>query len=178
LAPVGGGGARHPNSLANLQPAPAAPLGNDRTRRHGGYAAVARDQLAERVAVIYDALAVDAPLRDSDDQLPMADSAIVRLLAEALCRVESVSAHLTDTGWLDQKTQEPRHAVLDLEGRLRREAAGYMEQLGMTPKARAALGVDLARTVDLATAMSEPDPDRRRDMIAATGVDGEVVDDG
>ena len=41
--PVGGGGARHPNSLSNLVNAPAAPAGNTRTMRHGGYATVAAE---------------------------------------------------------------------------------------------------------------------------------------
>ena len=40
----------------------------------------------------------------------------------------------------------------------------------MSPRARAALGVDLARTVDLSTAMSEPDPDRRARLEAEAGV--------
>jgi len=45
----------------------------------------------------------------------------------------------------------------------------------MTPRSRARLGLDLARTTDLATAMSESDPDRRARLLAEAGfADGGV----
>jgi len=48
-------------------------------------------------------------------------------------------------GWLDQRTREPRSLVY-YEASLFREARELMDALGMTPRARAALGLDLART--------------------------------
>lgn len=84
-----------------------------------------------------------------------------------------MTEHLAHAGWLDQRTGEPRLGVLDLERRLRGEAAGYMDRLGMSPRARAALGLDLARTaatVDAATALSERDPALRRELMKRAGL--------
>ncbi len=158
--------------LANLRPAPAAPAGNQYLRRHGGYAAVAADRIAGRVAEVFDALAADAPLRDTAGNLPAADAGAVHLLAQALCRLEDVSDHLAATGWIDRRTKEPRLTVLDLEARLRREALALMDRLGLTPASRSKLGLDLARTIDLSQAMSEPDAEVRARLLKEAGVDG------
>lgn len=173
--PVGGGGARNPASLANLQRGGGQTFTPDNAaaRRHGGYAAVAVERLDARARRVFDALAVDAPLRGPDGELPAHDAGMVRLLAECLCRLDDVAQHLADAGWIDQKTGQPRLAVLDLERRLRGEAAGYMDRLGMSPRARAALGLDLARTaatVDAATALSERDPVLRRELMKRAGL--------
>lgn len=158
--------------LANLKAAPPAPpAGNRRHVTHGGYARIATDRLNGRVALVFDALAEDVPLRDGAGKLPAADNGVVHLLARCLCRLEDVQAHLDSTGWLDQSTGEPRLAVLDAEARLRGEAARLMASLGMTPTSRAKLGLDLTRTVDLATAMSEPDAAKRQALLREAGVD-------
>lgn len=142
--------------LLNLRPGahpPApAPAGNDRARRHGGYAAVARERIEERVGELLDALAADAPLRDPEGELPAPDAAIVTLLATALCRLESVEGYLNAHGYLtDDGGVRP---AADLAARLRREAADYLDALGMTPRSRARLGLDLGRGLDLAQAMA------------------------
>jgi Phage terminase, small subunit len=151
-----------------------------RALTHGGYAELARARLAENERRIYDALAADAPLRDSAGALPAHDSAIVALLADCLCRLDVLRLDIGAHGVLVERGRrkgQVRPAV-ELEARLRREAAGYLAELGMTPKARAALGVDLARTVDLATAMSEQDPERRAALMREAGVgDGQEVAD-
>jgi hypothetical protein len=54
---------------------------------------------------------------------------------------------------------------------LRAEALDLAESLGMTPRSRARLGLDLSRTVDLATAMSEPDDERRAELLREAGLD-------
>jgi hypothetical protein len=167
--PLGGGGRRNPNSLANLRNAPAAPSGNRRALTHGGYATVARERLDAKVQEVFDALAADAPLRDADGSLPRADAALVRLLAECLCRLEDVSANVREFGLRDQKTKEVRPAV-EVEMRLRREAADHLDALGMSPRSRARLGLDLARTVDAATAMSHPDPVERERLMSEAGL--------
>ena len=155
--------------LANLKPRPVpAPYG---ARRHGGYSTVTAERLAPRTREIFDALALDAPLRDQGGELPAADAGIVQLLAQALCRLEDVTDYLEQTGWLDQKTGEPRTAVLEIERRLQSMTAGLMDKLGMTPASRARLGLDLARTIDAAQVLSEPDPEKRRLMIEG-GQDG------
>jgi hypothetical protein len=143
--PVGGGGARHPNSLANLQPGSGAPPGNSRALSHGGYAAIARERLDTRVREVFEALSADAPLRGHDGELPAADVVVVQNMAEAMCRRDDVRDNIRDYGLFDQKTGDLRPA-LDLERRLRREILKYADALGMTPRSRAALGLDLART--------------------------------
>jgi Phage terminase, small subunit len=179
--PVGGGGARHPNSLANLVPgAGAGDGGLQRRLSHGGYAQLHRERIERKEREVYDALAADAPLRDSNGELPRHDAAQVALLCECLCHLEDVSANIRDFGVLEQhgkRKGQPR-TVVEVARTLRREAAGYLAELGMTPKARAALGVDLQRTVDLATAMSHPDPERRDQLLREAGLDEEHVLDG
>ena len=145
--------------LANLVPAPRAPVGNQRARSHGGYAAVVRERLDVKVLEVADALGSDLPLRDAAGGVPRADAVAVRLLAENLCRLDDVSAHLRDFGLFDQATGEPRPA-LDLERRLRAETLDLAESLGLTPRSRARLGLDVQRGVDLAQAMAE---DARRE---------------
>jgi Phage terminase, small subunit len=158
--------------LANLSARPPAPPpGNQRARRHGGYAAVAVARLDAKVREVFDALALDAPLRDADDDLPAADAAMVRLAAEALCRLEDVSAHVRDHGIIDAKGRV-RPAV-ELEGRLRREAADYLESLGMSPRSRARLGLDVARGFDLAQAMAaDAELERREREAGVVDVEG------
>jgi len=133
--------------LANLRSAPPpAPPGNRRTVTHGGYAEVARARLDAKTREVFEALAADVPLRDAAGELPRYDAAQVALLAKCLCRLEDVESYVAEFGWRDQKTGEPRTGLVELEGRLRREAADYMDALGMTPRSRAKLGLDLARS--------------------------------
>jgi len=135
--------------LANLRPGPPAPGGNRLAVRHAGYAAVARERLEAKALEVYDALGSDLPLRDAAGGVPRADAVAVRLLSESLCRLDDVSAHLRDFGLFDQATGEPRPA-LDLERRLRAETLDLAESLGLTPRSRAKLGLDLQRGFDLA----------------------------
>jgi len=135
--------------LENLRRGPPAPVGNRLALRHGGYAAIARERLEAKVLEVADALGSDLPLRDAAGGVPRADAVAVRLLAENLCRLDDVSAHLRDFGLFDQATGEPRPA-LDLERRLRAETLDLAESLGLTPRSRAKLGLDLQRGFDLA----------------------------
>jgi phage terminase small subunit len=149
VSPLSSHPAARASQLANLRRAPA---GNQRAVSHGGYAALARDRLEVKVREVYDALAEDAPLRDADGGLPAQDSTVVTLLAECLCRLEDVTANIRDCGVFQARGKHKgtvRPAV-ELESKLRREAAGYLDSLGLTPKSRAGLGLDLARTRDLA----------------------------
>lgn len=148
MSPLSGDRAKRGRQLANLQRG-QAPVGNRRSVTHGGYAAVARDRLDARERDVFDALSEDAPLRAGDGSLPAADAALVRLLAEVLCRLDDLAADVREHGWKDRKTGAPR-PVLELEGRLRREAADYLDALGCTPRSRARLGLDVVRGFDLA----------------------------
>ena len=163
-------------SLANLRPGSPGLHGNAYSRTHGGYAAVARERLEAKELEVYDAISADAPLRDVDGGLPSHDAAAVALLAQCLCRLEDVSANIRDFGLFDQKTGSVRPAV-DLEGKLRREAAGYLDTLGMTPKARAALGLDLVRAGQ-ATISDELNAAREaREARQSKVVDAEIAPD-
>ena len=155
--------------LGNLKPAPAAPAGNLRTLRHGGRATASTLPVAETAEEIRQALTDSAPVRDQAGELPAADEATVELAARALCRVRRVEAWCEQFGYLDEKTGDVKPAVRYLE-QATRTADRLLGELGMNPRSRAALGLDLARTVDLATAMSEPDPARRAELMREAGV--------
>jgi hypothetical protein len=137
-----GGATRHPNSLANLK----RTAGPGRPPTHGGYSVVARGRLDTKIAELYDVLAADAPLRDADGELPRHDAVVVRLMATALARLEDVEAHIRDCGWRDPKTGNEK-PVLHREAELRREVFGYVEAMGMSPRSRAKLGLDLVSGV-------------------------------
>jgi hypothetical protein len=146
---------------------------NDNARTHGGYARVAGDRMERKVAEVFDALAEDMPLKDHGGL--GADAALVRVAAECLCRLEDVGAYLTAYGLVDSKTDALRTHVIDLEGKLRRELADYLDALGCSPRSRVKLGADVVHaTLDAATLLSaareEPDPDLRRSMLAAGGL--------
>lgn len=136
-------------ALANLRPGPKAPPGNGLAETHGGYSAVTEEEREERVGQVFEAIGADAPLRGPDGGLPRADTVAVYLLARCLVRLERVERFHRDCGWVDPKMKLPRPSV-DLEGRLRREALDLAESLGMTPRSRARLGLDLQRGFDLA----------------------------
>jgi hypothetical protein len=136
--------------LANLRlqrsgPPPAPPAGNARAVVHGAYAALPVDRVDAKARSIAAAVAQDAPVRADDGGLPAADGVVVRLLADALCRLDSIGEYLGRCGWQDSKGR-PR-AVLDVEARLRNQALDLTRELGMTPRSRAALGLDLVRAV-------------------------------
>lgn len=146
--------------LANLTSRPPAPpADNARARKHGGYGKVARERMERKVAEVYTAISEDAPLRDPDGELPAPDAAMVRLLAECLCRIESIGAYLRDHGLIDPKTKAPRESVIYLEARLQNNASDYLDALGMSPRSRARLGLDLRRSeaFDLAEFWSRED---------------------
>jgi hypothetical protein len=161
--------------LANLRNAPAAPRANTRALRHGAYAQISKQALDEKTREIFEAFAEDVPLRDPDGGLPSADALPVRLLAEALVRLDSVSEYLRRRGW-ETDDGQPRPAV-EIEQRLRREAFEYGEALGLSPRSRAKLGLDLQRGFDLASAMSEPSPGERDRKLGAMGLISEEADD-
>lgn len=142
--------AKRAAQLGNLRTVP--PVGPGRPAVHGGYASVAAEQLDAKAREVFAALASDAPVRDPDGGLPAADTVPVRLLAEVLCRLDSVSAYLNARGWQDDAGQV-RPAV-EVERRLRQEALDLSEALGMTPRSRAKLGLALARTATLGDTMA------------------------
>jgi hypothetical protein len=136
--------------LANLRPTPP-PAGNVRALKHGAKARqatlIAAGSWSER---IYAELEAEAPLRAADGGLPAADRQAVELLASVLARLQAAKAWLDTRPAADEKGRP--WPVADDERRLIREAGRLLDQLGMTPRSRAALGLDLIATVDLARA--------------------------
>jgi hypothetical protein len=155
--------------LANLRRGGHHPNGTQRIE-HGAYMRVldqADLDAAERR--VLDALAADAPVRAAGGGLPAADATAVRLLADVCVRLDGVRDFLRRRG-LENERGQLRESVLDLERRLRVEAAGHASALGMTPASRLALGLDLARTVDLAQQWAA-------EAASDDVLDGEVADD-
>jgi hypothetical protein len=171
--PIGGGGARNPRSLANLQPgAGAGDGGLQRARTHGAYTeALVRDVSAE-VRELMELLAEGAPVREPDGSLPAADVVAVEMAARALKRWRSVSTYCDLHGRVDPKTHKARGAAryeLDCEVALDRR----LDVLGMNPTARLKLGMKIARTeADRATQLTT-----EREAREAGAIDAEVVDD-
>ncbi|MDP8908852.1 MAG: hypothetical protein M3N47_06980 [Chloroflexota bacterium] len=130
--------------------------GNQNRKTHGAEAAVPAERLTAKARTVYDVLADDAPVRAADGALPRHDREIVVLLARALCRLEDVTTWLDEHGTFNRQGRL-RERVLDREAKLRREVHSYLEALGMDPRARAKLGVDLAHTQSLASRMAEAD---------------------
>jgi phage terminase small subunit len=97
-------------------------------------------------------------LLERDGSLPAADGVVVRLFADALARLDLIHEYLGHHGWQDEDGN-PR-PVLEYEARLRREALECARELGMTPRSRAALGLDVVRAgaaFDLARHWQETD---------------------
>lgn len=181
---------KNPNSLANLRPPPPPEKGNQRAKKHGGLAKVSRERMTAKKREVYDALAADAPVRDADGSLPAADSAVVGLLAQTLCRLEDVQAWIDEHGVFDTRRenrttrqnaqrrrkrrrarQDPLRAVA-MEDKLTARAHDLLDALGMTPRSRAKLNLDQARSFDLAKEWEEQDRAKRR----RGSVEGEARD--
>jgi hypothetical protein len=134
--------------LANLRPGPLGPVGNQHARRHGVYARITEEELDAKTREIFDALSADAPVRDPDGGLPASDALAVRLLAECLVRRERADI------------EEIRHGVETKDGKLRgvvayrlrldQQAIELAIELGLTPKSRVALGLQLAQGLSAA----------------------------
>ena len=90
-----------------------------------------------------------------------------------------VSPFTLPARWLDVHGIQDRcgkiRSAARWESKLTAQAVGMMDKLGMSPTSRAKLGLNLARTTSLAEATSEPNPQRRTELLRQAGVGG--VDD-
>lgn len=155
--PLSSDPAARERQLANLQPAPAAPSGNRRAVKHGAHSTLSADAISAEVRELYDVLADSAPLRDGVGALPVADEAAVEVAARALHRYRKIATWLDLHGRLAEKTGEPKPAAryeVDCERALERA----LDSLGLNPRSRARLGLDLAgaaeKAPDLARALA------------------------
>ncbi len=127
-----------------------------RALRHGGRAEITIPGLDTARQAILDRLAASAPVRDAEGGPPAADVATVELAARALARVRSVDSWLAVHGYIDEETGEVKKAAEYVESATR-TADGLLAKLGMNPKDRAALGVDIQCGFDLAAHWAEED---------------------
>lgn len=127
--------AQHPNSLANLRTGEAL--------KHGAHSSIplrlAQAKAAEIAAVV--------PVRGEDGGPHPADAYAVERLAEVLCRIDLATAHLDAHGLVNKKGEA--HSLLRHISRWEAQAQQWMESLGLTPKARVALGLGIAQTESL-----------------------------
>lgn len=130
------------DSLANIQrdgqPVAGAEPGNERGLKHGAYgqaitprAEELREELLELVPVVSDA-----------------DQPTVTLLARVLARLEKADAWVDEHGLFDRAGRT--RPILKVIGGWESTAARLCDQLGLSPRARSALGLNLARTADAA----------------------------
>lgn len=162
--------------ISNLKAgAGRAAIGNTRSLKHGVYARISDSDLQGKVREIYDAISADAPVRAADGGLPSHDTIAVRLLAETLIRRERVAAEELAHGI--EIASGPRkgelRGIVQYGLRLDAQVIDLLDRLGMTPRARAALGLDIARATrfDLAAQWAESDDD---DVIEIE-VDGDAA---
>jgi hypothetical protein len=133
---------------------------------HGAHAEPSPSKVRQFEQGIYAMLAEAAPVREQG-RLPTADSAMVTLTARTLARLESVSGWLDEHGSLDKRGKV--RSAANHEQRLISKASKLLAALGMSPAARVKIGAQLA-TVDLAQAMSEPDPVKRATQLGELGL--------
>jgi hypothetical protein len=115
---------------------------------HGVYAATrvqpATQALAAEILAILDG--------EGLGHIRPADRVTAELLATTLRRVHQAEAYLDRTGLVAKGGTVRPLATLLVS--LLREARAFCETLGMTPSARAKLGLDTARTFDVAAALA------------------------
>lgn len=155
-------------SLANLRPWPPPKKGSLGRNRKDGLRSKRQIGVDAIRMEIYDQIAADAPVREHGE-LPPGDRIVVELLAREIARIREADAYLAKHGVLDENGV-PRPALKLLE-RAGANAVELMRELALTPKSRAAIGVDLVRSIDLVKAMSEKDPERRAALMKEAGLD-------
>lgn len=114
---------------------PPAEPGNALARRHGAYATLS---LAPRARAIAAGLGELVPARTR------ADEPAVCLLAICLAQIEAAAAYVGERGLLDRGGQP--QPILRYLATLLNTAGRYCDRLGLTPLARAQLGLEIART--------------------------------
>jgi hypothetical protein len=140
------------------------PKGNRNAVTHGGHAQLVPAAVEAVANVIRPAL----PVQHAADEWVIAE------LADALIRLQRFRAFLdANDPWRARgKTQLAKvRSAIRWEDKYATRVLRLLKELGATPAARAKLGVDIARTVSLAEAMSESDPAKRAELMRRAGVD-------
>jgi hypothetical protein len=177
--PIGGGGARHPNSLANLVPGAGAwQPGASPHLVHGlrsrKPASIVLDPVVREIEA---ALADDLPIKGADGSTPGHSRVMVELAAVALLRVRRVESFLALHGTEDARGRwRPEN---DAAVKATEAAAKLLDRLGLSARSAAALGVDVSRmgakldpSTVIAMAREEQDPAIRAELLRSIGLDG------
>lgn len=173
----GGGHSKDPaakeRQLANLKKT----AGPGRPPTHGAYAAITETELEGKTRTIFDALAARAPVRDTETGgLPAHDTVAVRMLAEVMVRRDRVRATELAHGLeiASGPSKGRLRGVVEYGLRLDAQALELARELGMTPKSRAALGLDLARAQRLDLAQQWAQETTAEDQAAIDGTAEDV----
>lgn len=132
---------------------------------HGLYAARVRGPVEERFADVLRGAMREGLGRVYSEVL---DEHAIRRAARALATVEMVESQIDERG-VDQMSDR---ALRDYH-RASGSADRWLGELGLTPSARARLGVDAARTVDLIEAIERRRSERSSPLARACGNCGE-----
>lgn len=131
------------------------PAGNTLSMLHGIYSQRVRDPIEERIAEV---------LRQSMEQglgnayNPALDEHAIRRAARALTTVEMVEARIDEFG-VDSISARLATNYKNASN----QARHWLGELGLTPAARAKLGVDVARQYDLVSALEQRREQRERE---------------
>jgi len=137
--------------------------------KHGAKAVVPVDRVEEKARQI-DHLLAEVPVLAPDGRPLIHDRGVIEMLATVRCRLDDIDAYISQHGVINPKTGKPHSAAL-WERRLQSHALKLEKELGLTPLARSKLGLNLARTADLAMAMSNPDPEKRAKQLGELGIE-------
>jgi hypothetical protein len=155
--------------LAQRRNAPPPERGNRRAQKHG---AKARPD-PQRQAQVEAQLARQLPVRGANGP-SSSDAVHVSLLAITIVRIETCAAYTSKHGMFT-RGGGVRPSV-ELEEKLITRASNLADKLGLSATSRAKLGLTVAQTqLDLATLLSEPDSDKRQELMRNAGLD--VIDD-
>lgn len=174
--PVGGGGARNPNSLANLKPGAGAWRKGESSPalKHGLRSRnVGPLLLDERTKSIADALGDSVPMRGPDGEVLPQFRAVLQPVALMAVQIDRCRAYLAAHGTTNERGRwRPENDALD------RKLASYiaaLDRLGATPTSLAKLGLNVAQGFDLAQHWAAEDAAERA-AAAGDAVDGEASD--
>lgn len=154
---------QHPNSRKNLVPGPPppAPKGNKRAAKHDVYGGDLGAAAAELVPEVFEV----------NPQLDRRRNAqAVARLAILYARIGRAYEYLVEQPDPVFARRGQVHPIYERLERWERQASAEEDRLAISPLTRARLGLDTLRAADLATAMSEPDPEKRRVLLDDVGL--------
>jgi hypothetical protein len=141
---LSGDPAARERQLANLRRGGPVQPGNANRLVHGGWSRALVADVSDEVAELMAALGDVAPVRDYDGRLPAADLIAVERAARLLRRYRALDAWLDLHGVIDDKTGAEKPAAR-LAHDVGESLGRALEALGMDPRSRAKLGLDLVR---------------------------------